>query len=503
MAAEPPHSLAQCDRIDLQSWIDAIGVATVIGDVLPDGTVQIVASNDRFTAEVGAAPAGCHPEDIIDGPAGLALGDMFRRSVESGGNVEGEVEIWQGTRRQRCRVTIRPTRGRAARVARIVAVVVDRSGDQMELDRCHRALSEVRTAGRAVLDYLDIATIQISADGVLLHANRCAAEWLECGPRTLIGRRIEAVLGDEAGSAAAALLDAAITSGNSRTADVSLNGRMLRMTVDPIRSTGGALVAASVVARDVTAERHSELAAADHSRQLARCQRIASLAESTATIAHEMAQPLAAVVAYCRGAAARFKNLGGGVDHSELADALSAACHEAERAGAILRSIEGFVRPSPGPDVGTDLCAAILEVRDLLQVHLDRANITLTIDLPDSLPALAADPVEVAQVLHNLLRNAIDALDGQHAARISISARRERDAVVVTVDDTGSGFPEALGDDLFTPFATTKPGGLGMGLAICRSIVERHGGKIAADDAPGGGARIRFTLPLEEISRVA
>ncbi len=479
-----------------------MGVATLVGDVLPDGTVQIVAANDRFSIEVGTAPAGCRPEDIIDGPAGLALGDLFRRSVESGCDVEGEVEMSGGMRPRRCRVAIRPACGRTERVARLVAVITDRSGDQIELDRYHRALSQVRAAGRTVLDYLDVATLQVSADGVLLHVNRRAAEWIDRAPETLIGRRIEAVFGDETGVAAAGLLDAVITSGVSQTTEVSWNGRILRMTVDPFRSADGVLVAASMVARDVTAEHDTELAATDHYRQLVRCQRIASLAQSTATLAHEMAQPLAAVVAYCRGAAARFNN-GTVGDPRELAEALSTACREAERASAILRSIEGFVRPSPGADVGTDLASVVSDVRDLLQAHLDRANITLSVDVADNLPLLAADPVEVAQILHNLLRNAIDALDGQDAARISISARRDRGAVVVTVDDSGSGFPKALKDDLFTPFATTKPDGLGMGLAICRTIVERHGGQIAANDAPSGGARIRFTLPLEEVSRVA
>ena len=231
--------------------------------------------------------------------------------------------------------------------------------------------------------------------------------------------------------------------------------------------------------------------------RLAQVARVTTLGELTTSIAHEVNQPLAAVVtnanACSRWLAAAPPNLG------EAVKAVDRIVKDANRASNVVsrvRSLARGARPDRDP---VSINEAIVEVVGLTQPAARRAGITLQTELPDSLPLVAGDRIQLQQVMLNLVMNAIDAVKaGADSPReISITSAADKDGMVaVAVRDTGIGLDAANRERIFEGFFTTKPEGLGMGLAICRSIVEAHGGRISTTPASPRGSVFRFTLPI-------
>ncbi|MGF7151103.1 PAS domain S-box-containing protein [Sphingomonas zeicaulis] len=231
--------------------------------------------------------------------------------------------------------------------------------------------------------------------------------------------------------------------------------------------------------------------------ELARSNRIATVGAFSASIAHELNQPIA----------------------SMLMDAQTGLRHagreqpDMEAIGRILRRIEKTAQRVVGIVERTrenivsgrravqeiDLCRLAADTRDLLDHDLKRANVDLEIDCVAEMPMVSGDPVELQQVFVNLVNNAVDAMRDQSApGRVTIDIAVEAGAVRVRVADTGPGVPEAHIEKLFEPFFTTKSTGIGMGLQICRTAVERMGGRLSVTNQPGGGACFAFDLPLAD-----
>jgi two-component system sensor histidine kinase TtrS len=259
-----------------------------------------------------------------------------------------------------------------------------------------------------------------------------------------------------------------------------------------------------ILQEDITARVTAEQKAREHQQLLARCQRIATIGETAAALAHEVNQPLTAVVSYCEGAITQLKTAA--FDAAEVVEALADACREAERASAIVRGVNSFVRRSPDQRRQVDVNLLIGSVVELARKDLERHGVELCLELGEALPPVSVNAVEVEQVLFNLVRNSIDALveTGPASRRVSVrSALVDGQSIEISVDDSGHGFSAEARTHVFTPFFTTKPGGIGMGLAICRTIVESHGGRIWAEDSGEGGASVHFSLPLAERVRLA
>jgi two-component system sensor kinase FixL len=214
-------------------------------------------------------------------------------------------------------------------------------------------------------------------------------------------------------------------------------------------------------------------------------------------IAHELNQPLSAAAMYLAGARRLLAT------HPEQAEAgLERAAAQVQRAGAVLRGLRGFLHGGPvrrheerlGPVV-----AEALELALSATPGFDRA--ALTLDSDPGLPPLAMDRVQVQQVVVNLVRNAMEAVTEAPpgpARRIAVTVRAEGSGAAVTIADTGPGLPPSVRARLFEPFVTTRPEGLGLGLSICRTLVEAHGGQIQARAAEAGpGTAFAFTLPRD------
>lgn len=252
---------------------------------------------------------------------------------------------------------------------------------------------------------------------------------------------------------------------------------------------------------DVTAQRAAEDKLDRTRSELAHLSRIATMGELTASIAHEVNQPLAAIVA---NGEAGLRWLGRSTpDLGETKKSIEAMLRNAQRASDVVRRLRALSAKAAPVHALLDLAAVVEETVQLVERELRVQGVRLSADLPAGLPPVEGDRVQLQQVLLNLLLNAIQALGAVPAERRTISVRVQRgkreslgDAIVVTVEDTGAGIAEADLVRLFDAFFTTRSDGMGMGLSISRSIVEAHGGRIEAANRPEGGATFRLCLPV-------
>ena len=249
---------------------------------------------------------------------------------------------------------------------------------------------------------------------------------------------------------------------------------------------------------DVTARRQAEEDLQGLREHLGRVGRATLMGELAASIAHEVNQPLCAIVANAQAAE---RLLAGAVpDLAEVGEAVRDISRDGQRAGAVIDRIRGLLRKAPLQQSPVEVNDLLREVAALVRGEMTGRGVSVKLERADQLPMVHGERVQLQQVVLNLLANGADAIDRvPHGVReLGIrSAADGPDAVQVGVSDTGAGLAPADRGRLFAPFYTTKPGGLGLGLAICKSIVEAHGGGIRAGPNAGGGAVFEFTLPGE------
>jgi two-component system sensor kinase FixL len=223
--------------------------------------------------------------------------------------------------------------------------------------------------------------------------------------------------------------------------------------------------------------------------------RINAMGQLSSTLAHELNQPLAAIMNYMN-AAKRTLESGGAPDR--VIEMLDKAASQTSRAGQIIRRMREFIEKKEPNRVAEDLNAVISEAVALGLVGAADSDIVVKVELQPELPPLPIDKIQIQQVMVNLMRNAVEAVQQAKRRELKISTRLDGDFAAIAVADTGSGMPEDVAQRLFQPFVTTKSQGLGMGLAICRTIVEAHGGRLWAERNPGGGTVFFFVLPVSD-----
>jgi C4-dicarboxylate-specific signal transduction histidine kinase len=232
--------------------------------------------------------------------------------------------------------------------------------------------------------------------------------------------------------------------------------------------------------------------------EVAHASRVATMGQLTASIAHEVNQPIAGAAtnaeAALRWLGARPPNL------EEVRQALSRIVKDAHRAGDVIGRIREFIKKAPSRKDRVDINEAIREVIELTGGEAAKNGASVHTAFGKGLPAIEGDRVQLQQVVLNLIVNAVQAMgavaDGPRELFVT-TARAEPDGVLVAVKDSGPGFDPATFEQLFTPFYTTKPGGLGMGLSICRSIIEAHGGRLWVTANLPRGAIFHFTVPTD------
>jgi PAS domain S-box-containing protein len=268
-----------------------------------------------------------------------------------------------------------------------------------------------------------------------------------------------------------------------------------------VPATGSTPAFLGVVAVDITDRKRAEEALQQAQADLARLNRVMLLGEMTASIAHEVNQPIAATVT---NAHAGLRWLGAQPpDLEEARQAFGRIVRDGSRAGEVIDRIRALVKKVPPRRELLDINETIREVIALTQTDMQRNAVRLQTRLAGDLPFVPADRVQLQQVIMNLIVNAVEAMssvDDSSRELTIASGKDDANAVFVEVRDTGPGIDPADLDRLFQSFYTTKPDGIGMGLAISRSIIEAHGGRLSAASNQPHGALFRFTLLAEEKS---
>jgi len=248
--------------------------------------------------------------------------------------------------------------------------------------------------------------------------------------------------------------------------------------------------------RDLTERQLTELRLQDLQSELAHVRRVSEMSTLATSLAHEINQPLTAIANYSETARIILASLPTSDQNERLSGILEACGDQVLRAGEIVRRLRDFISHGQTSYRPESLVRLITEANALALVGTREHGIEVDIDLDPNAEEVLADRIQVQQVLVNLIRNAIDAMLNSERRHLLIRTRAEDKFVNISVEDSGSGLDDGVARKLFQPFVTSKKSGMGVGLSICRTIVEAHGGKIWFEPAPNRGTVFHFTLPV-------
>ena len=269
-------------------------------------------------------------------------------------------------------------------------------------------------------------------------------------------------------------------------------------TVAPWRGERGEVTVVVCVARDVTHRRRVEARIRAMQAELLHVSRLTEMGAVASAMAHELNQPLTACANFTN-AARRMLSVGAALNQESLDEALLAmeeAAEQAVLAGQIVRRMRAFLTRGDSEKQLAELNAVVRDAAALALVDARQRGVTVRFHFDPANPCALCDRVQVQQVLVNLMRNAVEAMRDETRRELTVSSRAiGTELVEISVADTGAGVQVDVAGRLFEPFVSTKPGGMGVGLWICRSIVEEHGGTLSVGANPGGGTIFRFTLP--------
>ena len=245
------------------------------------------------------------------------------------------------------------------------------------------------------------------------------------------------------------------------------------------------------VARDITERRGHEEASRVQQEKIQLTSRLTTMGEMASSLAHELNQPLTAIANYSMGAVALVK--AGHTSPNMLLPALEKAASQAERAGKIISRIREFVKRSEPRRQRVAIGRIVDNAIGFAEIDARKRRIRIDSFVPSNAPDVLADPILIEQVLLNLLKNGLEAMENSESDELKVAVILHEQHIEVAVVDRGHGLAEP--ERLFEPFFSTKTQGLGMGLNICRTIIESHHGRLWADPNPAGGTIFRFTLP--------
>jgi len=245
---------------------------------------------------------------------------------------------------------------------------------------------------------------------------------------------------------------------------------------------------------DISEQKRADELAQQQQERLQATARLVTMGEMASSLAHELNQPLAAITSYNAGCLNQLASQSADIDG--IRQALAKSMEQAQRAGRIIRRIYEFVRRSEPKTEPCDVARLIDETLTLIEGEMRRKDIRLIREVSRNLPEIDGDHVLLVQALLNLVRNAIDALEAVPPGnrRIAVSAHERTDHVEITIADTGPGISSSVAEHLFEPLFTTKPEGMGMGLNICRSVIEAHQGRLWYEPSGDGGSIFHVSL---------
>jgi PAS domain S-box-containing protein len=386
--------------------------------------------------------------------------------------------------------------------------VLNASGDLVQFVGSSTDITERKRAEQAtrllaaIVESSHDAIVSKSLDGVITSWNKGAERLFGYAAEEAVGQNITLIIPSERRDEERTIIEQ-LTRGERvdyfETVRMRKDGSLLNvsLTISPMKDASGRVVGASKLARDITERKRAEEALRQAQADLAHVSRVTTMGELTASLAHEVNQPIAAAVTdanTCLRWLTRDQP-----DLEEAREAASRMAKDATRAADIISRIGLlFKKVSPQREL-VDVNEVVREMIVLLRSEATRFVISVRTELASDLPRVMGDRVQLQQVLMNLLLNSIDAMKDVDTTRELIinSQPARNEQVMVSVSDTGVGLPPQQAEQIFNAFFTTKPHGTGMGLRISRSIIESHGGRLWAANNSPRGANFCFTLPTK------
>lgn len=409
-----------------------------------------------------------------------------------------------------------------------VSPLIDAKGNQTgwmtsmtnitEAKRIRDQLSASHERFTTVLEGLDAAVSVLSVqEGELLFANRSYRLWFGADARghaQLAGEyptEVDVPLpdGDDSVDNLSGLPTQELTDVASAPREVYIESldKWFDVRARYLQWTDGRL-AQMLIATDITARRRAEEQAALQAEKAQVTSRLVTMGEMASSVAHELNQPLTAISNYCNGIISRLKS--GSISDDDLIAALEKTAKQAQRAGQVIHRIRAFVKKSEPQRQPAQARDIVEDAVELAMIELRRRNVQIHTYVAQRLPSLMVDPILIEQVLLNLLKNAAEAIDNAKLppSRRNIELRviprhtpEEGGVIEFSVTDNGPGLKEEVLNRMYEAFFSTKSDGLGIGLSLCRSIIESHRGRIRAENLYNGpsvvGCRFSFTLPVD------
>jgi two-component system, LuxR family, sensor kinase FixL len=363
--------------------------------------------------------------------------------------------------------------------------------------------SELRL--RSILDTVPDAIIVIDAQGIIQSFSPAAERLFGYASAEVVGRNVNVLMPAPHREAHDGYIESYLRTGERRIIGIGrvVTGRgkdgetfPMELQVGEFSFFGTRYFTGFV--RDLTQRQEAERRIQDLQAELMHASRLSVMGQMASTMAHELNQPLTAVMNYLE---AGRQLLSSGIGAPErVGEMMEKAIAQAQRAGDVIRRLRGFVSKGETELRIHNLNQLVEEALALALVGARQRGVRLSLELNQALPPVLVDHVQIQQVVLNLVRNAVEAMDQVERRELTINTRAipEEGVAEIIVADTGPGIAPDLADRLFQPFVTTKATGMGLGLSICREIVEAHHGRLTTAPASSGGAVFRVTLPVAD-----
>ena len=357
-------------------------------------------------------------------------------------------------------------------------------------------LRKSETTKTAIFAAAQESIILLDRDGVILDANEIAAKRFGRTPENFNGQNVFDLMPPDVAERRKAWLRQLFKSREPMVNEDVRAGHDFETTMCPVFDDHGRVVKAAVFAQDITERKRTEETLRRCQFELAHVSRLSTMGNMATGLAHEINQPLATIVSYTQGCIRRLRS--GNQRDDDVLAAMEKVSTQALRAGEIVGRIRDFARKAEPRKTRLDVNFAIRQAADLLSAEAKANGVHVNLDLADPLPTVMADPIQIQQVIVNLAKNAIDAMNGSETPRRLVvirTAPADENEIEIAVEDTGPGMKQVQLERAFEPFYTTTAEGLGLGLPTSQDIVEAHGGRMWAASDAGSGAVFRFTLP--------
>jgi PAS domain S-box-containing protein len=387
------------------------------------------------------------------------------------------------------------SRGPTHEEQRLIDIAADIARNAIEHHRAQEALRQSEARNRAILRAIPDWMFLLSVDGVFLEYHARDPEKLLVPPSAFLGRTVREVMPPALAEVLHGALARALVSDEAEEIEYSVgtehDQRFYQACV--VRCDGDRILS---IVRDITDRKRAEMDVAEQRRELTHLSRVAMLGELSGALAHELSQPLTAILSNAQ-AARRFLDAGA-VDVPELRPTLDDIIRNDRRAASVIERLRALLKKGDSVLQPLNMNEVVRDVLDLVQSDLLVRRVSVVMELSSSIPTVLGDRVQLQQVILNLVLNACDAMADTEAPdrQLTLATSADGEFVQLAVSDRGVGIPDHQLDAVFDPFVTFREQGLGLGLAISRSIVVAHHGRIVAENNPDRGATFRCFLPL-------